>query len=411
MYFRRALLRSLDSPASANKVRLLFGARQTGKTSLLGRIPDGAETARYDLLDTRLRRRLEADPGALGRELRALPAGVRHVILDEVQKVPALLDEVQAFYDRQPDRLQFFLTGSSARRLRTHSANLLPGRSHVFHLHPVNQWETVSELAPDWPFSPPDGSQDDEVPPFPDHTLERRLIFGNLPGVWLETDETAGRTLAAYVENYLEEEIRREAHVRDLGAFSVFLRLVALESGRVLNLAGLSQESGVPASTLRNYCDVLVDTFTAHWLPPYGHPGRKRLLTTPRFVLFDLGVRNAAAGLPLDPNVLAPFAGDLLEQWVVLELLTRASHRGRSHRVSFWRTRTGAEVDLVYETPNEDVPIEVKWTANPHPKDARHLETFLDTYPERARRGLLVCRAERPQMLTDRSMALPWNML
>lgn len=421
MYFRRELRGAILDPASSNKVRLLFGARQTGKTHLLEHLTPPKETERYDLLDTRLRRRLEADPGAFGRELRALPARVRHVVVDEVQKVPALLDEVQSFHDRAPDRLQIYLTGSSARRLRAHSANLLPGRSHVFHLSPVLQWEAGATAAPGWPFSRAgerrragaldSGEPTEEAPPFPPRDLPHRLVFGGLPGIWQEADEAATRTLAAYVENYLEEEIRREALARDVGAFSVFLRLVALESGRALNLAALSQESGVPASSLKNYCDILVDTFTAHAVPPYGRGGRKAVLTTPHLLLFDLGVRNAAAGLPLDERLVASEPGGLFEQWVVLELLGRAALRGRTHRVSFWRTRTGAEVDAVYESLEEDVPVEVKWTPHPHPKDARHLETFLDTYPERARRGVLVCRAERPQQLTERVVALPWDQL
>ena len=174
---------------------------------------------------------------------------------------------------------------------------------------------------------------------------------------------------------------------------------------------GLSQESGVPASTLKNYYQVLVDTFVGYWMTAYAGRTRKRLLTTPRFYVFDVGVRQAAAETPLHPRLPDELGGTLLEHWVAQELIARAGYAGRPHRVSFWRTAYGAEVDFVWEAPREDIPIEVKWTARPRPGDARHLETFLDEFPGRARRGLLVCRCAHPQQLTDRVRALPWHAL
>lgn len=162
---------------------------------------------------------------------------------------------------------------------------------------------------------------------------------------------------------------------------------------------------------MKHYYQILVDTFVGHRLPPYGGRARKRLLTTPRFYLFDVGVRNVAAELPLDVRLLNSDGGVLLEHWVAQELRARASYLGRAHRVSFWRTATGAEVDFVWETPREDVPIEVKWATRPQPGDARHLETFLEAYRDRAKRGLVVCRCEQPQQLTERVRAVPWHML
>ena len=237
------------------------------------------------------------------------------------------------------------------------------------------------------------------------------LVWGSLPGVASEPEARRTATLEAYAEIYLEEEIRREAVVKDLGAFARFLALAALESGGVMNLTGLSQESGVPVATIRNFYQVLVDTFVGYWIPPYGRAGRKEILSTPRFVFFDTGVRNAAAGLPLDRALVKTQAGPLFEQWVVAELFHRAAYAGRGHRVSFWRTRHGAEVDAIIETPGQDIPVEVKWTENPRPTDARHLELFLDTYPLRARRGFVVCRVPRPMKLSDRVTAIPWREL
>lgn len=413
MFYQRVLLPRLVSGVSRHKVRLLFGARQTGKTELLRRVVPAERTAVYGLDEPGLRRRFEADPAALGRELAALPARIQFVVIDEIQKVPGLLDEVQTFYDRARTRFEFFLTGSSARKLRQQSANLLPGRSHVFRLHPVCTWETVraGEVF-EWPGAADhgsDGHEPTEIPPFPSRSLGDMLVLGNLPGVRLEAAPTARATLVAYVENYLEEEVRREALARDLGAFSSFVTLAALESGRQVNLTRLSQESGIPASTLKNYYGVLVETFAGFWVQPYTDRARKRLLTTPRFFIFDVGVRNAAAGVTLDAGLIESEGPSLFEHWVGTELFTRASYLGRGHNLTFWRTVSGAEVDFVWQTPRQDVPIEVKWTARPRTEDARHLERFLDTYPRRATRGLLICRCPRPQQLTERVTALPWD--
>ena len=140
-------------------------------------------------------------------------------------------------------------------------------------------------------------------------------------------------------------------------------------------------------------------------------PTRKRLLTTPRFYLFDVGVRNAAAEASVQGRVPSDVGGPLLQHFVAQELIARPAYSGRGHQVSFWRTTYGVEVDFVWETPREDVPIEVKWTARPRPLDARHLETFLDGFPRRAKRGLLVCRCPEPQQLTERVRAVPWDLL
>lgn len=413
MYYRRFLESPLGGRLSRNKVRLLLGARQTGKTMLLRHLLAGTQTHVIDLQDGAERRRFEADPGAFSREVRALSKRVRAVLVDEIQKAPALLDEIQALYDGAPSRWQFYLTGSSARQLRARSANLLPGRSHLYHLFPVCAWEvagadSVPAIAPPVSHRPSGAAA---ASPFPPQALNRVLLLGSLPGVRAESVATAQATLGAYVAHYLEEEIRREALVRELGPFMVFVRLAAAESGGQVNLARLSQESGVPSSTLKNYYQVLVDTFVGHWLPAYGRRTRKRLLTTPRFYFFDVGVRNAAAELPLSVRLSDGQGGPLLEHWVAQELLARAAYLGRGYRVSFWRTSYGVEVDFVWETAREDLPIEVKWTEHPRPTDARHLETFLDEFPSRARTGLLVCRCARPQQLTERVRAIPWQAL
>lgn len=406
-YFQRVLGESLLGTQSAGKVRLVFGARQTGKSTIM-RQQEKQGAVFINLQDQRQRLDLERDPAALTKRLKAIEGTGITVLIDEIQKVPSLLDEVQYLYDENPGKYDFCLTGSSARRLKVSSANLLPGRSHLYHLTPLilqerkgTQAGTVLPLMISSTFQPG----------FPPANLEDMLIFGNLPGLVLEAKETRVRTLESYVELYLEEEIRREAIVRNLGAFQQFLELAAMETGKTINLTAISRESGIPVATLRVFYQVLEDTFVGYRIPAFGERSRKRILTTPKFLFFDLGVRNAAARLPLSDVLLRTQGGQLLENWVGSELVHRCLYAGRTWRVSYWRTIHQVEVDYVLETPEETIPIEVKWTEWPSESDTRHLRLFLNTYSDKAKRGFLVCRCREPLQLTPSIQAIPWQEL
>ncbi len=404
-YHERLLSNMLTGSESREKVRLIFGARQTGKSTLMHQL-ETPQALCVNLQERGRRLSFERNPSMLTSLLKAREESHVTVLIDEIQKVPALLDEVQYLYDGAPGRYDFLLTGSSARRLKVSSANLLPGRAHLYHLGPLTLYErqnyrpgTILPLRVPASFKPG----------FPAGSVDEMLIFGNLPGVVLEPESTRIRTLESYVELYIEEEIRREALVRNLGAFQQFLELAAIESGKTVNLTSLSRESGVPVATLRTFYQVLEDTFVGYRLPAFGMRSRKRILTTPRFLFFDLGVRNAAARLPLSPVLLQTQAGQLFESWVGLELIHRCLYAGRSWRVSFWRTVHQVEVDYVLETPDEIIPIEVKWTERPAEADARHLKLFLDTFSRKARRGYIVCRCREPLQITPAIRAIPWQ--
>lgn len=404
--YPRFIESNLCAEASATKVRLLFGARQSGKSTLLQRL--AGENARvFNLQERRTRLELERDPHIFTQVLEADNTSPEVVYVDEIQKVPGLLDEVQYLYDTHPGRFRLLLTGSSARKLKTSSSNLLPGRAHLFQLAPLilpeRQGGRECRLFP-LPTKPLGEG-------FPEPKLDDLLLFGNLPGVTLESEKSRVRTLESYVELYLEEEIRREALVRNLGAFQQFLELAATESGSVINLANISRESGVPVATLRTYYQVLEDTFVAYRIPAYGAAGRKRVLTTPRFLFFDNGVRNAAARYRFSTDLLKTQVGRLFENWVGQELMHRCLYAGRAYRLSFWRTAHGAEVDYVLETPDETIPIEVKATESPSPADVSHLKLFLETYPKKARRAFLVCRCRAPRRLAENIEAIPWRNL
>lgn len=402
----RWIRQSLEGPISRHKVKLLFGARQTGKSTLL-RSLISADALFINLQDRRERLRFERHPEELVGMLRA-ETKFRTVLIDEIQKVPTLLDDVQLLYDEDPERFEFILTGSSARKLRFSSANLLPGRAHQYHLFPLVLPErrevknsTIFPLPINRNFRPE----------FPAADIEAILVYGNLPGIVCEKEETRRATLESYAEIYLEEEIRREAVVRNIGPFGQFLELSALEAGQLMNLTKISNQSGIPVTTLRSFYQVLVDTFIGYWLLPYKRQDRKRLFTTPVFYFFDLGVRNALARLPLTRQILQVQAGTLFQQWVITELWHRCSYLGRNYRLYFWRTVSGAEVDVVLETPESLIPIEVKWTDNPKPKDARHLLTFIQTYPQQAKHGFIVCRVPHRLQITHNVTAIPWQEL
>jgi predicted AAA+ superfamily ATPase len=404
--YPRSLENILQAEASQDKVRLLFGARQTGKSTLIQRVAD-ANARVFNLQERRTRLELERDPHVFTQILEADNRNQVVVCVDEIQKVPALLDEVQNLYDTYPGRFRFLLTGSSARKLKTSSANLLPGRAHLFHLCPLILGErqdiTESRVFP---------AQTEPLETgFPAPILDDLLLFGGLPGVTLENEQTRVRTLESYVDLYLEEEIRRESLVRNVGAFQQFLELAATESGRIINLTNISRECGVPVATLRTYYQVLEDTFVGYRIPAFGAAGRKRVLTTPRFLFYDNGVRNAAARYRFSTDLLKTQMGLLFENWVGQELMHRCLYAGRAYRLSFWRTAHGAEVDYVLETPDETLPIEVKATESPTLGDASHLKLFLETYPQKARRGFIVCRCREPRRLAENIEAIPWKSL
>ena len=322
------------------------------------------------------------------------------VVVDEIQKVPGIFDDIQYFFDMNSDQFDFFLTGSSARRLKKHSANLLPGRIHLFHMSPVLQAEQRESII--LPLSMPEGNY------FPGRSLEDYLIYGNLPGLYNEEKSSWLSTLTSYAELYIENEIRKENVVNDMGAFLMFLKLASSESGQIVNYTKLAGIVGVSVNTIKNYYQVLEDTYVGFRIPAFGR-SRKKITTAPRFLIFDTGVRNALSELPMNQSLIQLDAGHLFEQFVMIELFYRCQYHGRAFKLSTWRTPTGSEVDAVIETPDAVIPIEIKWTASPQKKDIRHLETFLDLHHNISPHGYLVCRVDRPRKLSPRITALPWS--
>ena len=395
-------------------VHLMFGARQTGKSTLLNALLP-SDRLRIDLSDPEERSRYLARPGeflALCRGLPTLRKG--HVVfVDEVQSVPAIFDAVQHLYDQDKERWRFVLCGSSARKLRRTGANLLPGRSFVHRLFPLTLAEhpqvmkTPHHVSP-LPFLWHGGKNPSN--PFPTWDLEKRLAYGALPGIVTSEEKDRPELLKAFSIIHLEEEIRREALVKDWGSFLRFLHLAAAESGQILNYASISQEIGISQPTVKAYYQLLEDMFIGFRVPAYSKSPRKNLLSTPKFFFFDLGVRHAASGLIPSPEVVKVNPGPLMEQWVGIELWKRLQYLGRG-QLHYQRSRQGAEVDFIIEDNLSLIPIEVKWTEHPKLQDARHLLTFFREHPREAKRGYLICRCPRPMEIHERVIALPWFCL
>jgi len=410
-WYYRTLQRKLTRPY----VHLMFGARQTGKSTLIrSMLPKDALVV--DLSDLLERSRLLATPEAFVSTCRAMPTARRGrtVFVDEIQTIPALFDAVQSLYDSDKERWCFVLCGSSTRRLRGTRVNLLPGRSFLHRLYPLTLVEhppvRVSTSAMQhMPCSLVLPWSNDWAPanPFPAWALEERLAYGSLPGVVAAERSDRPDLLKAFVAVHLEEEIRREALVRDWGRFIRFLQLAACESGQVVNYAAVSQETGISQPTVKSHYQLLEDMYVGFQVPAYTRSPRKNLLSTPKFFLFDLGVRNVAAGLKPSEDVVEANPGPLFEQWVGIELWIRLQYLGEG-TLHYLRTRDGAEVDYIIERNGALTAIEVKWTQNPTISDARHVLTFLNEHPHQPGHGYVVCRCDRPLQLHERVTAVPW---
>jgi predicted AAA+ superfamily ATPase len=398
-------------------VQIVFGARQTGKSTLIRSLLPADATV-LDLSDPRERGLFLHDPGRFAALCRSLPVrrSPAWVFVDEAQSVPSIFDSVQHLYDGDKRRWRFILCGSSARKLRQTGANLLPGRSFLHRLYPLTLAERPAPEraaafdAPELvPLPPPKNAADGDRS-FPAADLMERLVFGDLPGVITAPKPQRPLVLEAYTQLHLEEEMRREAMVKDWPAFVRFLRLAATESGQMVNYLKIASAVGLSVPTVKSHYQLLEDMFLGFRLTAFSGSPRKNLLSTDRFLFFDLGVRHAAAGLTASADTVRANPGPLFEQWVGIELWKRLQYLGGG-RLHYLRTKDGAEVDFVVEHGGKFSPVEVKWTERPTLSDARHLLTFLREHPKKTRHAYIVCRCDRPLRLHEHVTALPWFCL
>jgi predicted AAA+ superfamily ATPase len=369
-----------------DKSFFLFGPRQTGKTWLLNAMFARETTAYYDLLKSEQYLRLLEHPDLFRAEVQALPKEITHVVIDEVQRVPQLLNEVQYLMGTMPSPPNFILTGSSARKLKRGQANLLAGRALTYHLFPL----TANELGERF-------------------VLTRALSLGTLPSVYLEkTDESAKDILRAYVETYLKEEIELEAQVRGMDKFVRFLSVAGQENGNVLNFSNIARETGSTYHTVQSYFQILEDTLVGKFIFPYLKSARKRVAKRPKFYFFDSGIVRAMTkrlAAPILPHT-SEF-GFAFEHFLILEIFKEANNRNRDYGYYYYRTESGAEVDLIIEkSPEEIVAVEIKGKDVINSSDLRGLRSFSKVCP--AAKLYCVCLTPRKYEL-DGIMVLPWQ--
>lgn len=353
---------------------LLFGPRMTGKSTWLRH--HCKDWLWIDLLREANFQLYLAEPGRLRKEVENLEKKVPGIVIDEIQRVPALLNEVQALIEER--KIRFFLSGSSARKLKRDGANLLAGRAVELHLFPL----TLQEI---------ERAQDqDAVKKF---SLESVLKYGSLPAVYLEDEKEKIQILRTYVSTYLREEIQAEGFVRNLPSFSKFLLLAAESCGQELNYTEISRETTVSSKTIREYFSILEDTWLGYLLMPWERSVRKQLAGSPKFFFFDNGVTNALRE-SLSSHLSNDDRGRLFEQWMINEIRAQLAYAQFEGSFYFWRVRGGSEVDLVLARGSKPVAaIEIKHTANPGLKHFSGLNAFADEYPNVPR--YLVCTTQR----------------
>ena len=343
----------------------LFGARSTGKTSLLRELfrdLPATEVYRLDLLDLEVEQRLALNPGLLAAEI-ALKKP-RWVIIDEVQKLPALLNTVHAIIENpQLAGTRFALTGSSARKLKRSGVNLLAGRSFVNHLFPLTHLELGA-----------------------DFNLHQALEWGTLPKVTLlDSAREKAAFLRAYTTTYLKEEIWAEHIIDKLDPFRKFLPVCAQMSGEVLNFAAIAKDVGVHDKTIKSYYQILEDTLLGFALEPYHRSLRKRQKKAAKFFLFDTGVARALQGslrVGLAPGGFD--YGKAFEQWLIGEFHRLSSYQEDDATFSYIGTDS-SEIDLIIERPGcPTALIEIKSSARATFADAKHLLGYRKEFPAAA---------------------------
>jgi uncharacterized protein len=352
----------------------LFGPRQVGKSTLIKQLfTENIET--YDLLKTDEYMRLKANPHLFREEVLALNDQIKHIFIDEVQRIPELLNEVHYLMESNDRPLHFILTGSSARKLKRAKANLLAGRAWTLSLHPLS----FHELHKAKSFS-----------------LKRVLEMGSLPKIYLEQDDlSAKHYLKSYVETYLKEEIEAEALVRSSGTFLRFLFLAGHESGNPLNFSAISREVGTTHTTVKEYFQILEDTLLGFLLFPYHKSLRKRLSKHPKFYFFDTGVQRALTkklSLSLEPKTSE--YGIAFEHWIINETVRINHYHDKDWEFSYIRTESGNEIDLIIETPSgKTIAVEIKSSEQPALNKIKTAMKLFDGYDNLVQ--LCVCTTQR----------------
>jgi predicted AAA+ superfamily ATPase len=377
--FQRRLSIALPDRQSA----FLWGARKTGKSTFLRDAFPGSLS--FDFLRTDLLIAFTTRPALLREQLLARsPAELAlPVILDEVQKVPALLDEVHGLIEGHG--LRFVLCGSSARKLKRGRANLLGGRAWRYEMLPL--------VSAEFPHAAEgEGGMD----------LLRALNNGLIPSHYLSVNPR--KSLEAYVRDYLKEEVFDEGLTRNMPAFSRFFEALGYCHGELINHANIARDCGVDAKTVKEYFQILCDTLLGRLVLPYKKRQERQVISkAPKFYLFDVGVAGAVSRRRIvEPR--GDLFGKAFEHLVFMELVAHASYSDFTYDIHFWRTKGGAEVDFVLG--DGEVAVEVKGTSRVDDRDLRSLRLFGETH--RPRSSIVVCN-ESAERVVDGIRVVPWR--
>ena len=322
------------------KSHFLFGPRQTGKTSLIRHSLKGVRS--YDLLDNSVYLSLSQDPGRIAQEINPRD---KIVVVDEIQRLPVLLNEVHRLIEERG--IRFLLTGSSARKLRRGGVNLLGGRARTKYMHPL----TYREL----------GNQ---------FNLFKAIERGLLPSIYLSDDPHAD--LEAYTGSYLQQEIVAEGVTRNVPAFSRFLKVAALCNGTVVNFTNVSNDAQVPRTTVYEYFEILKDTLLLYELPSWRKSKKRKPLTSSKYYFFDVGVVATLQGRQFRPGT--PEFGEAFETYLMHELVSYRDYIS-GEPLSYWRSTSGFEVDFIL---GDHTAVEVKAKENVSAHDLKSLRAFAE---------------------------------
>ena len=350
------------------KSHFLFGPRQTGKSTLIREELGGSKV--YNLLDSHIFLELSRRPWLLREELTECGA---LAVIDEIQKLPELLDEVHLLIEERG--MRFLLTGSSARKLRRGGVNLLGGRARSLSLHPF----IYKEL--------------------PDFDLLRALNWGLLPPIYLSNDPR--QDLKAYAGDYLRHEVADEGLTRNVPAFSRFLEVAALSNGTMLNYSKISSDAQVARSTVQEYFAILLDTLIASTLPAFRKTTRRKPLATSKFYFFDCGLVRHLRNQGMI-EFRSPAFGEAFETYIYHELRAYADYSGKME-LSYWRSTSNFEVDFVL---NESVAVEVKGKENISDRELRGLRALRE---EGMLKRYVVVGLVQRRRTTDGIEILPWR--
>jgi len=334
----------------SNSSYFLFGPRGTGKTTWIRR---NFKNAVYiDLLDSRYFNQLIGNSQRLNT---FIPPDFKDwIIIDEVQKIPSLLDEVHRLIESK--NYKFILTGSSSRKLKNKGVNLLAGRAITKNMYPL----TSLELGADF-------------------NLISAIKYGTLPQVI--NSENKGEYLASYVQTYLKEEVQQEGLTRNLGAFARFLESASFSQGSVLNITSIASDCGVERRVVHNYFSILEDLLIAYFLPVFKKRAKRRMIQHPKFYFFDAGIFSSIRPMgPLD--ITQEIGGVALRTLVLQELKALNSYLNLGYDIYYWRTSKGEEVDFILYGEQDFLAIEVKHKAKLNKKDTSSIRKFQSDYPE-----------------------------